>query len=87
MFRRRLALAGLLFAGAPRFAAAILIAPPPAPPLPPPTGNVVTVSTVAALESAVALSFVGVGVVMVFSLSGAFVYAVRRSPAIDKDQA
>jgi hypothetical protein len=54
MFRRRLALAGVLLVSAPRFAAATLIAPPPAPPLPPPTGNVVTVATVAALETAVA---------------------------------
>jgi hypothetical protein len=40
------------FAAAPS-ARAEFVAPPPAPPLPPPTGDVVTVSTVAALHSAV----------------------------------
>jgi hypothetical protein len=51
--RTRFGLVSLFLVCAPRFAAAVLEAPPPAPPLPPPQGNVVTVSTVAALQSAV----------------------------------
>jgi hypothetical protein len=43
-----------LLAIVPAQALAALIAPPPAPPLPPPTGNVVTVSTLAGLQNAVA---------------------------------
>ena len=43
-----------LLAIAPAQALATLIAPPPAPQLPPPTGNVVTVSTLAGLQNAVA---------------------------------
>ena len=53
MVARRAVLA-LAFAGTAWPAAAALVAPPPAPPLPPPSGNVVTVSTLAGLQSAVA---------------------------------